>query len=70
MSKKAVKKKKTKRRKTDHLDLIARHLKLQGWKVVVIGGERVQQDVGANRYNFEYVVKFTGGKIPTSGSDS
>jgi hypothetical protein len=41
---------------------IGRYLNTIGWQAVVIGGARIQQQAGERQYNYEFVVKFTGGK--------
>lgn len=43
------------------LNAIAEYLKSKGWKVLVIGDAKVQQHPDAERFNFEFVVRFTGG---------
>lgn len=48
--------------KNDILLHIAKHIEKQGWKVFVIGGERIQQEIGSFKYHYEYVIKFTGVK--------
>lgn len=41
---------------------INRYLNTVGWSALVIGRARVQQQPGARKFNFEFVVDFTGGK--------
>jgi hypothetical protein len=33
-----------------------------GWSALIIGRARVQQQIGARKMNYEFVVDFTGGK--------
>lgn len=54
--------KKNKRMSPDILDQIAAFLKANGWTVIVAGPTQVRQEIGAAKYNFEFVVKFTGSK--------
>lgn len=54
-------KKKT-RTKPDPLKQIAKYIESKGWKVVVIGPAQIQQQTGSFKYNYEFVVKFTGAK--------
>jgi hypothetical protein len=46
------------------LTKVAKFLETKGWKVVVIGGTRVQQWPG-DGYRYEFVVGFTGAKRPS-----
>lgn len=46
------------------LGLIASYLQQHGWNVVVIGGARVQQPIGERKFNYEFVVRFTGSPPP------
>lgn len=41
---------------------IGRYLETVGWRAIVIGHARVQQQAGERQFNYEFVVKFTGGK--------
>lgn len=41
---------------------INRYLETIGWSAVVMGGARVQQQPSAAKFNYEFVVDFTGGK--------
>lgn len=45
---------------------IARYLETVGWRAFVIGNARVQQQAGERKMNYEFVVKFTGGKKKTA----
>lgn len=41
---------------------IGRYLETIGWRALVIGHARVQHQAGERDFNYEFVVKFTGGK--------
>lgn len=41
---------------------IGRYLDAVGWSALVIGRARVQQQPGARKLNYEFVVDFTSGK--------
>lgn len=41
---------------------INRYLETVGWRALVIGNARIQQQAGERKFNYEFVVRFTGGK--------
>jgi hypothetical protein len=41
---------------------LADYLESVGWSAVVVGEPRVQQQPGERAFNFEFVVRFTGGQ--------
>lgn len=41
---------------------IAKYLEHVGWSALVIGHARIQQQPLARKFNYEFVVDFTGGK--------
>jgi hypothetical protein len=47
------------------LRAVSAYLESHGWKVAVIGGSRVQHVPREPRFNFEFVLKFTG--VPPPG---
>ncbi len=59
MKKKPLKKQK---KETDILKLAAKFLNENGWKAIVIGPAQVRQPIGSFKYNFEFVLPFTGSK--------
>jgi hypothetical protein len=46
------------------LRAVAEYLKGLGWRVLVIGGDRIQKVPGAFAYNHEFVIRFTGHQLP------
>ncbi len=45
-------------------DVVGRYLLKHGWNVVVIGPVQVRQDRPTDsKFKFDFVVRFTGGKI-------
>jgi hypothetical protein len=42
---------------------VGKFLQTIGWKALVIGIPRVQQQPGELKYNFEFVMRFTGKQI-------
>ena len=40
-----------------------RYLATVGWYAVVVGQTRIQQPPGEGKFNYEFVVRFTGGKL-------
>jgi len=46
------------------LNAIGPYLESIGWRALVAGVDRVQQEAGSLKYNYELVIKFTGSKIP------
>lgn len=46
----------------DMADAIGTYLKTVGWSALVVGNPRVQQQPGEREFNYEFVVRFTGGK--------
>jgi hypothetical protein len=38
------------------------YLESIGWSAVLVGSPRVQQQPGEREFNYEFVVRFTGGK--------
>lgn len=57
--------KKTKKRRDAEdilLEQVAKYLDRKDWKVVVIGGISVQKPIASSKFNYEFVVRFTGGK--------
>jgi len=38
------------------------YLKSLGWTALVVGSPRIQQQPGDREFNYEFVVRFTGGK--------
>ena len=38
------------------------YLQSIGWTALIVGGARIQQQAGERKFNYEFVVKFTGGK--------
>lgn len=68
-----VKKKVKPKKKPDPLDTlhvaIAKYLESVGWKPVVVGGIKIQQEVFGAKYNYEFVVRLTAvPPIPTPGA--
>lgn len=59
-----TKPKKQRRAKPDLLTVAAQYLKDNGWEVLVIGGTEIHQEPGAFKYNYQFVVNFTGKKRP------
>lgn len=45
------------------LSAVAEFLERRGWKVLVIGSPRIQQQPGDLQLNYEFVLKFTGKKL-------
>jgi hypothetical protein len=41
---------------------IGKYLETVGWTALVVGNPRIQQQAGEQKMNYEFVVKFTGGK--------
>lgn len=39
------------------------YLEAVGWRAVLVSAPRVQQQFNARKYNYEFVVQFTGGKV-------
>lgn len=46
----------------DPLKQIGEYIESHGWKVAVIGPAQIRQQPGAFKYNYEFVVGFTGVK--------
>ncbi len=44
-------------------DALGVYLETLGWRAIVVGSPRVQQQPGERDFNYEFVVRFTGGKI-------
>lgn len=61
---------KKKRTTTDPLEQIAKYIESKGWSVIVIGPAKIQQQIGAPEFNFEFVVNFTGAKKETAATRS
>jgi hypothetical protein len=43
-------------------DAIGAYLEAVGWKALVVGHPRIQQQPGERAMNYEFVVRFTGGR--------
>ncbi len=43
-------------------DALAVYLEAVGWRAIVVGHPRIQQQPDARAMNYEFVVQFTGGK--------
>jgi len=41
------------------------YLETKGWSVVIVGNPRVQQQPYAGKFNYEFVVKFSGSQQKT-----
>lgn len=56
---------------TDRLyKVAAKYLEANGWKPIVMGGTAIQQPLLGNKFNYEFVIRFTGKRINgPSGSD-
>lgn len=44
------------------LGVVAKYLEKQGWKVLIIGSPRIEQQFGNRPFNYEFVLRFTGKK--------
>lgn len=44
------------------LGSVAKYLEKKGWRVLVIGASRIQQQPGDAAFNYEFVFRFTGKK--------
>jgi hypothetical protein len=44
-------------------EAFAAYLKANGWNPVVVSSARVQQQPGSAKFNYEFVVPFTGTRI-------
>jgi hypothetical protein len=44
-------------------DAVQKYLEANGWKLAAIGGTAVKQEIGAFKYNYEFVVRFTGSEV-------
>lgn len=44
------------------LNSATKFLRSKGWKPIVIGGISIEQQQGFPRFNYQLVIKFTGGK--------
>jgi len=44
----------------DMADAIGRYLKTVGWSALLVASPRIQQQLGARAFNYEFVVQFTG----------
>lgn len=49
------------------LNAVAAYLEANGWSVALVGGTSVQQQPHERKFNFEFVVKFTGAKRDSHG---
>jgi DNA-dependent RNA polymerase auxiliary subunit epsilon len=60
-------KKKTRKPRKDLTDrlyaVVAEYLEKNGWKAIVIGGTCIKQEITDRKYNYDFVVRFTGGKV-------
>lgn len=45
---------------------IGAYLETIGWRAIVVGNPRVQQQPTEREFNYEFVVRFTGGKVKKS----
>ena len=45
---------------------VGAYLETIGWRAIVVGNPRVQQQPGDRELNYEFVVRFTGGKKKTT----
>jgi hypothetical protein len=54
---------------TDLADALERYLNANGWTVAVVGSPRIQQPLGERPFNYEFVVRFTGGRKKEAGAD-
>ena len=56
------------KRKRDSFDImaeaIAKHMREQGWEIMVLGKTEVRQCPSALKYNYELVFGFTGKQLP------
>jgi len=41
----------------------ARYLESKGWRVVVVGVDRIQQGAGERKYIYELIIRFVGNKM-------
>lgn len=44
------------------LGSVAKYLEKKGWKVLVIGSPRIEQQPGDLQFNYEFILRFTGKK--------
>ena len=52
-------------------DAIAAYLESIGWRALVVGSPRIQHQLLEREFNYEFVVRFTGGrKKPAKGRTS
>jgi hypothetical protein len=63
MSKKSKPRKRSPEALTDRLyKVVAQYLEARGWKPFIMGECAIQQQPDAYRHNYEFVVRFTGGR--------
>jgi hypothetical protein len=48
-------------------DAFSGYLKTIGWSALVVGSPRIQKPPGEREFNYEFVLRFTGGKIKKGG---